>query len=258
MPDPQFAPFGHFCWPELACTDIAAAKTYYGALFGWSSHDVPSAMGNYTIFQAEGLDAAAGYQMGPQQSAPTHWNSYVAVESADQSCARAEGLGAQVLMAPFDIPGVGRMAFIRDPDGASLALWQSGAHHGAGIFGRPGGLCWTELYSRDTAGSEAFYTGLFGWRALTKNDFGMPYTEFYVGDTPVGGMMGMAGPEWEGVPSAWMPYIAVADADAAAATVARLGGACMVPPTDIPTVGRFLVSRDPQGAVIACIKLLDR
>ncbi|HJV48797.1 MAG TPA: VOC family protein [Geothrix sp.] len=258
MPEPQFAPIGHFCWPELATTDIAAAKAYYGALFGWSFFDVPSAMGNYTLFRVGDLDAAAGYQMGPQQSAPPHWNSYVAVESVDRSCAKAQELDAQILMAPTDIPDVGRMAFLRDPDGASLALWQSGKHHGAGIFGRPGGLCWTELYSRDTAGSIAFYTELFGWRAITKNDFGMTYTEFHAGDAPIGGMMGMEGPAWEGVPSAWMPYIAVADADAAAAAVHRLGGACLVPPKDIPTVGRFGIAKDPQGAVIAFIKLLER
>lgn len=255
MPEPQYAPLGHFCWPELATRDIAAAKAYYGTLCGWSSEDVPSAMGAYTLFRVEGLDAAAGYQMGPQQTAPPHWNSYVAVESADRSSARAEALGAQILMPPFDIPNVGRMAFIRDPDGATLALWQSGAHHGAGVFGRPGGLCWTELYTRDTAKSEAFYTALFGWRATTKRDLGMAYTEFYAGDTPVGGMMGMEGPEWDGVPSAWMPYIAVADADAVADTAARLGGTWLVPPTDIPTVGRFVVVTDPQGAVIAFIQL---
>ena len=166
MAEPHFAPVGHFCWPELATTDIATAKTYYGALFGWSSYDVPTAMGFYTVFQVEGLDVAGAYQMGPHQHAPTHWNSYVVVESADASFAKAETLGATTLMAPFDIPNVGRMAFIQDPGGASLALWQSGEHKGAGLLGQPGSLCWTELATRDTPKAEAFYTALFGWRAL--------------------------------------------------------------------------------------------
>lgn len=255
MAEPQFAPVGHFCWPELATTDIASAKAYYGALFGWSSYDVPTSEGFYTIFQVEGLDAAGAYQMGPHQSTPPHWNSYVVVENADSSCARAQALGAHILMAPFDIPNVGRMAFFQDPGGASLALWQSREHKGAGLFGAPGALCWTELLTRDTAQAEAFYTNLFGWRTATKHDFDMPYTEFWAGEAPVGGMMGMDGPQWEKVPNHWMPYIAVADADAAAATASNQGGSVLVPPTDVPTVGRFAVAQDPQGAVISFIKL---
>ena len=256
MAEPQFASVGHFCWPELATSDIASAKAYYGALFGWSSCDVPTSGGSYTIFQVEGLDAAGAYQMGPQQSAPPHWNSYVVVDSADASCAKAQALGAHILMAPFDIPNVGRMAFFQDPGGAALALWQSGEHHGAGLFNRPGTLCWTELMTRDTKGAEAFYSGLFGWRAVTKQDFGMAYTEFYQGELPVGGMMGMEGPEWEGIPSHWMPYIAVSDTVATKAQA--LGGIQLVPPTEIPTVGRFAVAKDLQGAVISFIQLLAR
>ena len=246
---------GHFCWPELATTDIASAKAFYGALFGWSSYDVPTSEGFYTIFQIEGLDAAGAYQMGPHQSAPPHWNSYVVVERADASCAKAQGLGAHILMAPFDIPNVGRMAFFQDPGGASLALWQSREHRGAAIFDRPGAPCYTELMSRDPATAEAFYMALFGWGASTRLDFGMPYTTFSLGGQPVAGMMGMEGPQWEGIPNHWMPYIAVSNADAVAATASGQGGSLLVPPTDVPTVGRFAVAKDPQGAVISFIKL---
>ena len=253
----QFAPVGNFCWPELATTDSTAAKVFYGALFGWSSYDVPTAAGFYTIFQVDGLDAAAAYQMGPQQTAPPHWNSYVVVASADATCAEAETLGAHILMAPFDIPNVGRMAFLRDPGGASIALWQSGEHHGAGVFDRPGALCWTELKTRDTEQAAAFYTALFGWRAVPQADFGMPYTMFYQGEEPVGGMMGMEGTNWANVPSAWMPYIVVPDVEAVAGVAIAHGGRLLVPPTEIPTAGRFAMVKDRQGAAISFIQLAE-
>lgn len=258
MPEAHFAPVGHFCWPELATTDLAAAKATYGSWFGWSVYDVPPIMGNYSIFQVDGLDVAAGYQMEAQQTAPPHWNSYVSVTSVDESCARAETLGAHLLMAPFDIPNVGRMAFIRDPGGASLALWQSGGHHGAGLFDQPGALCWTELATRDSAQAEVFYTALFGWKAITSNDSGMAYTHFHAGDAAVGGMMAMEGPQWDGIPSHWLPYIAVAAVDAVASRVPERGGTLLVPPTDIPVVGRFAVAKDAQGAVISFITLAAR
>jgi hypothetical protein len=161
-------------------------------------------------------------------------------------------------MPPFDIPNVGRMAFLRDPGGASLALWQSGEHHGAGIFDRPGALCWTELKTRDTVRAEAFYTALFGWRAVPRTGLGMAYTMFYKGEEPVGGMMGMEGPNWANVPSSWMPYIVVPDVEVAGAVIIAHGGKLLVPPTDIPTAGRFAMAKDRQGAVISFIQLAER
>ena len=71
----------------------------------------------------------------------------------------------------------------------------------------------------------------------------------------VAGMMQMDGPQFEGVPPHWMGYITVEDVDSKAKQVEKLGGKIMVPPMDIPNVGRFTVIQDPTGAVVSLITL---
>ena len=82
----------------------------------------------------------------------------------------------------------------------------------------------------------------------------MEYTEFSVGGTPSIGMMAKPAAMPAHVPSYWMPYFQVNDADAAAAKAKELGGSIMVPPTDIPKTGRFAIVNDPQGAMFAVFK----
>src|SRR5438477_11175786 len=78
----SYAP-GSFCWAELATTDAAAAKHFYGEMFGWTAVDMPMPEGVYTLFQSNGQDAAAVYSAPP--GVPVHWGVYFAVSSADES-----------------------------------------------------------------------------------------------------------------------------------------------------------------------------
>ena len=115
----------------------------------------------------------------------------------------------------------------------------------------PGRFGWNELLSGDVEGAVKFYTALFGWEAVPMPG-GMPYTLFKKNGTEVAGLMK---PPMPGVPPQWLPYVIVETADAAAALIAQLGGAVMVPPFDIPNVGRIAVARDPQGAMFGVFQL---
>ena len=116
-----------------------------------------------------------------------------------------------------------------------------------------GTFCWTELMTRDIAAAKKFYADLIGWRMVDENFGGCPYTMFFPrgAKQAVGGMMQMSGPQFEGLPPHWMPYILVADVDERAMRCTQLGGKIKVPPTDIPNIGRFCVIEDPTGAVIS-------
>lgn len=246
---------GCFSWVELATTDGAAAKAFYTSLFGWTHVDNP--MGPdmvYTRFQMRGLDVAACYTQDKQQreqGVPPNWMSYVTVAKADESAAQAKKLGATLIMEPFDVMSYGRMAVLQDPAGAVVSLWEPREHIGVQVRDENNALCWNELYTRDTAKSAAFYTGLFGWRAQ-----GNPaeYTEWHVGDRAVGGMIAIQ-PEWGPMPPHWLPYFMVGDVDATVASAGRLKGGTMMPARDIEHVGRFAILKDPQGAHFAIIKL---
>ena len=118
----------------------------------------------------------------------------------------------------------------------------------------PGALCWNELQSRDVEGSKSFYGDAFGWEAVTHSDGPMPYTEFQVGGQSIAGMMDMPPGVPAEVPTFWMMYFAVDDADATVAKAQQLGAQVLMPAMDIP-VGRFAVLADPQGATFAVIKM---
>lgn len=252
---------GTFSWFELTTPDQAAAKAFYADLFGWGIHDHPMGEGAvYTMLQIEGQDVAALYQMGPNEQAqgiPPHWLPYVAVEDVEASMEKARRLGGTVVVGPVDVLDAGRLAVVVDPTGATIALWQAKAHIGAQRVGEPGTVCWNELATRDVAAAEAFYTGLFGWQVRQQEMEGMgPYTIFSQGDRMVAGCFALTEEmgEFANTPPSWMTYFAVTDCDATAARAGTQGGTVVVPPTDIPNIGRFAVFQDPQGAAFSVLQ----
>jgi len=251
---------GSFCWFECATKDAAATTGFYKTLFGWNSTDAPlpgGMEGNYTLLKIGDDDIAGLYQMsGPRfKGVPSHWMTYVTVADADATAKRAQAMGGTILAPPMDLPGVARVALLQDPTGARFGISKPGDHPGCAPLGPiPGTFGWSELATRDTKAAAAFYTELFNWRARTDNDPHMAYTEFMVGNTPIGGMMEMKAQHGDAPPN-WVPYVMVADTDAIVGRVRELGGKIIVPGTDIPHVGRFAVFAEPSGAALAVIKL---
>ncbi len=250
---------GSICWIELGTNDPDGAKKFYKGLFGWEAEDMPAGPDMiYTMLRIRGLDVGAMYKLGAEETAhgiPPHWNSYVAVASADEAAAKAKTLGGNILADAFDVMDVGRMAIVQDPLGATFQVWQAKAHFGVKLVGEAGTFCWDELWTTDRKKAAEFYTGLFGW--TTKDgDAGAAgvYTEWNNAGQAIGGMMEIS-PDMGPVPPNWLPYFMVEDCNATAETAGALGGKLFVPPTDIPNVGRFSVIADPQGSMFAIIKL---
>jgi len=245
---------GAFCWPELVTTDSAGAKAFYSGMFGWAHEDMPIGEDKfYTMLKLNGLAVGALYELMEEQRSqgvPPHWMSYVSVESADASAEKAKQLGGAVLHGPMDVFTAGRMAVVRDPQGAVISLWQPREHIGVEVRDEPGSLCWTELATTDAAAATEFYTQLFGWGSKVGETGPIRYTEWTLGEKHIGGMMQMTA-EHGDAPPHWMPYFLVADCDASAAKAKQLGGQVKVGPQDITDVRRFAVLQDPQGAIVA-------
>jgi predicted enzyme related to lactoylglutathione lyase len=254
--DKQVNPPGTFSWVELGSSDAGAARAFYTQLFGWSVDETPMGDGPpYVRFRLDGLDVAAMYQVDPNQpnATPDHWGAYVSVDDVDAAVARAEELGGRIVVPPFDVMTSGRMAVLRDPRGATFSLWQAGDHCGVMVKGEPGSICWCELLTDDPAGAEGFYEELFGWEAMTMDMPIGPYTSFFRGGAPECGMVKLQA-EWGDVSPHWVVYFAVADCDEAARRGTELGADLIVPPMDVPDVGRFAWLRDPAGAVFGIIR----
>lgn len=135
-------------------------------------------------------------------------------------------------------------------EGESFPAEQGGVMEDA--MKRQGAFSWNELMTTDPVAAVKFYSELLGWTTQVFPMEGMEYTVVKAGDREVGGIMGMP-PGAEGVSPHWGAYITVDNVDATAKKAEELGARIIVPPMDIPKVGRFCTLSDPQGAVISII-----
>jgi predicted enzyme related to lactoylglutathione lyase len=267
------------CWVDTTQPDPDAAVAFYSGLFGWDFEDVmpPGSPGAYFIGRLRGGDVAAvGSQ--PEGGPPMAvWNTYIWVESADETAAKVFDAGGRILTEPFDVMEAGRMAVCTDPEGAVFCLWQAKAHKGARIVNEPGSLNFNSLNTRDPEGAKSFYGSVFGWEALGLDGgaqmWRLPgYGEFLERSDPglrermadsgapagfvdVVAALNPIADDQPDVPAHWGVTFAVEDADATAERAAELGGKVVVPPFDAPWV-RMAVIADPQGATFTASKFV--
>ena len=241
---------GSFRFAELSTSDMVRDKRFYRGLLGWDVYDVPSAAGGYSLLRLRGQDVAG---LHLSEKGPHGWLSYVSVDSADRTAARARQLGAVIKADPFDVPGIGRMAMLQDPAGGTLALWQATGHAGARIVDEPGTMYWNELVVRDVPAARAFYSDLFAWSTVETEVPTGHYTIFNCGQQPVAGLMAI-GQDWGPVEPHWQVYFAVKDCDAGMARTTELGGKVVFGPLDVPKAGRLAVLTDAGHAVFVIMQ----
>ena len=221
---------GTFSWPELATTDQKAAVSFYRSLF-WLGRQRAAARPRRNLFDVpaarEGNGAACTLRPDERQAGvPPHWNAYVTVANADEIAKKAQELGAKVFAPPFDVMDAGRMAVLQDPTGAVFQVWQPKQAHRREDYRRARRALLDRAHHarhrrrprRSIPSSSA------GRRSTARRIRRMEYTEFSVGGTPAIGMMAKQAEMPAHMPSYWMPYFQVDDADASAAKAKELGG----------------------------------
>ncbi|MEV4462493.1 VOC family protein [Micromonospora echinofusca] len=242
-------PPGTPCWADLATPGLAEARRFYPELFGWTGRiDPEPEAGGYTVFLLDGRAVAGAGPPAIPDQVPI-WSTYLATDDADLVAGRVERAGGQVVVPPFEVFDQGRMAVFADPAGAAFSVWQPMAMPGAEVFDVPGALTWTELVTPDPEGAKVFYELVFGWHPDDQRAGPVTYTGWRLGTRIVAGMVPPLGDGFPtDTPAYWSVYFAVADADAAAARAAELGGTILVPPQTTPA-GRYAALRDPHGAL---------
>jgi predicted enzyme related to lactoylglutathione lyase len=248
-------PHGAPSWADVSSPDVDASVAFYGGLFGWEHRlsDRPEETGGYGMFALRGKLVTG---IGPLQEpdARATWTTYIAVDDADEAATRAMEHGGDIALGPIDVLEAGRMAFLVDPAGAFLGVWQAGRHAGAGLVDEPGSVGWSELACRDPAQAKPFYAGVFGWRARRSPLHRGTYETFDNESGPIAGLNTMDERWPAGTPPHWMTYIVVADAGATAERAPGLGGAVTVDPFDVPGAGRIAVLTDPFGAYFSLLE----
>ena len=248
-------PLGRFCWFELMTTDPRAATSFYRAIAGWETQEWGGPGETPYTMWMNGETPIGGVMRLPDEAAaagaPPHWLPYVSTPDLDVTLARAQELGAETLMGPMDIPTVGRIVVLRDPQGAVFSPYQpEGETPGNDEPAKLGEFSWHELATDDWEAAFGFYSELFGWEKADAMDMGPAgmYQMYHNGAHPIGGMFKRP-PE---VPvSNWLLYALVADAAAAAAKVNELGGQVLNGPMEVPGGGMIAQCMDPQGAAFA-------
>ncbi len=243
---------GKFVWYEHVSRDAKKAQAFYGDLFGWKVEPFPMGGGaTYDMIKA-GEQMLGGYA-APEGGSAAHWISYACVESVDDAVKIATGIGGRLVTPAYDVPQVGRMARIADPQGGELCVYTSFSGNDPDVADVPvGTFTWNELHTTDPKAALSFYGKVVGFTHRSM-DMGPAGTYFIVGRNGIdrGGVTPHLPP---GAQPHWLPYVRVENTDASLARAKKAGAKVLFGPEDIAGVGRFATFEDPTGAVLAIIK----
>ena len=242
---------GRPVWYELMTTDTGAAEKFYKNVIGWTSEPFPSSPNPYTVFKRSPKNQVAGLMPRPDgMNMPPFWAMYVAVPDLDEAVTHIKRLGGSALSGVIDVPTVGRLQMMKDPQGAAFYIIQPTPREE-----RPetppeiGDASWHELMTTDAPAAMKFYGDLFGWQPGEAMDMG-EQGKYHIFNRPhgmIGGMMNKP-PAMANVPPHWMIYFRVPDIDAAVERVKANGGKILNGPTEVPGGSRIVNAMDPQGA----------
>ena len=247
---------GNFYLPAYCSGDINKARTFYTSLFGWEAGERAMGDGTLTTLNINGNLLGNMYEMSDESKnagVRAHWNSYLVVDSVDEIINKIEDLGGKLLRGPMDAEG-NPMVNLQDPHGAKFSAWENHTNESLStVMNEVGALCWTELIAHDREAAKKFYAQLIGWEMHPFEGSPMPYTVFNVpGSQPIGGIFERL-PEMGDIPSQWIPYFHVTDADETARKAEELGGTNhgLI---DVKGAGRIAMLQDSEGGAFAIIR----
>ncbi len=246
-------------WFDLMTSDVDAAIDFYSKVIGYSTQQWEGDTGDkppYTMLVAEGHGPIGGVMLLPDEAkamgAPNHWLAYVMVEDVDATAKKAEAMGGACLSA-FDIPGVGRIGILRDPDGAVMGGYTPEGESPGTDAMVPGTVTWNELQCEDVDKAFGYYAELFGWKKTEVMDMGPrgPYQMWQPADGPrtLGGIFKR--PE-ESPACYWLHYLFVGgDIEGTIEAIKSNGGQVFHGPMEVPGGDLVAHCMDPQGAAFA-------
>jgi len=246
----QGAQLGRVLWYELLTTDMKAAEKFYTAVVGWTMTPFAGSPEPYDMWtRADNVSIGGVMKIPAGMNFPPHWGMYVGVPKLEDAAARIEQLGGSALSPVIDVPKVGRMRTMKDPQGAVFSIYEP-----ISPPPRPeappeiGDVSWHELYTTNAETALKFYTDLFGWRPTESMDMG-PMGKYHMFGRafPLGGMMNKPS-EMAHVPPHWGLYFRVPDVHAAAERVKASGGQVLNGPMEVPGGDWAVNCMDPQGA----------
>ncbi|MGY1600666.1 VOC family protein [Geodermatophilus sp. SYSU D00815] len=248
-------PTGTPCWVDYGAADVAAAREFYGGLFGWEFTGGDEEYGGYLNAVRDGRMVAG---LGPrvQESDPVAWTTYFATDDSAAAVDRITAAGGTVVVAPMEVAPYGVMTIALDPQGNPFGLWEAREHSGFQRHSEPGTVAWNEATFDDPESARAFYGAVFGY-TFDAVEGVEGYTTFRTDErTPEYPQGGLGGPMPD-IPRGWLVCFGVASADDTVARVEAQGGKVLTRPEDTP-FGRFAVVEDPWGAAFEVLQDVEQ
>ena len=245
---------GRPLWYELMTTDTNAAEAFYRSVVGWTSAPFAGSPQPYTMFSRSGDIPVAGLMEKPAEvEAPPFWAMYVGVPKLEEAAAHIASLGGGECSPVIDVPGIGRMQMMTDPQGAAFYIYEpASTDQLPEAAPEVGDASWHELMTTDAAAAMRFYTEVFGWQPSETLDMG-PMGKYHMFNRPhgmIGGMMNKP-PEMSNVPNNWQIYFRVPDIIAAVERITAGGGRILNGPMEVPGGDQVVNAMDPQGAAFS-------
>jgi hypothetical protein len=244
---------GRLLWYELLTNDVSAARKFYAPVVGWTVAPFEGSAQPYDMWVREGDVPIGGVMQIPAgMNFPPHWGMYVGVPKLEDAVSRIERLGGSALSPVIDVPAVGRMRTMKDPQGAAFSIYEPASPpQQPEAEPQLGDVSWLELYTANAEAALKFYTALFGWRPTESMDMGeMGKYHMFARDLPLGGMMNKP-PAMAQVPSHWGLYFRVPDVHAGAERVKANGGQVLNGPMEVPGGDWIVNCMDPQGGAFS-------
>jgi uncharacterized protein len=257
---------GDFIWYELLTSNADAAGDFYGKVVGWTSTNSDMPEMDYRFFSSsdgsDNKDGVGGYMaITPKMAeggARPAWVGYIGVDDVDASVETITASGGAIYMQPQDVPNVGRMAMVADPQGAPFYVMKGASddvsHSFAATEPKVGHCAWNELATSEPEAAIGFYASQFGWAKDGEMDMG-PMGTYHM--MAASGARFMIGGIMRKVPedpqSHWLYYFRVDDIDAAAERITAHGGRIHIPAMEIPGGDYSLAAADPDGAYFGLV-----
>lgn len=251
---------GKVIWRELLTNDPVASQEFYGELFDWTFESVGTAAGlgsntAYTLIRHNGkliggmIDTVALNN----RADISQWVISMSVTDIDVAVAAFTAGGGEVKTPPIDLQRRGKLALVRDAEGALLALLQTRDGDPADHEPEVGGFLWDELWTTDVERATTFYEGVAGlegadWDIDGHSKSGANYRLLKGDGKP---RLGIMLNPLEGLDPVWVSYLRVESPASITAKVVALGGSIIVAAQPRALGGEVAFIAGPSGAGIA-------
>jgi predicted enzyme related to lactoylglutathione lyase len=245
---------GRPVWCELLTTDVQGAEAFYTAVVGWTVAPFDGSPTPYDILKRPDGAGMGGVMKIPQgMNFPPHWVMYIGVPDLDAAVEHIQRLGGSTLSPLIEVPNVGRLQVMKDPQGAMFSILEPAPSSGdrPEVPPEPGDVSWRELYATDAAAAVKFYSEVFGWRETQAMDMGaMGKYHIFARAFDLGGMMNKP-KEMAQAPPHWGLYFRVNDLGGAIERVKANGGQVLNGPMEVPGGDQVANCMDAQGATFS-------